>query len=74
MAQPCAKPAPSPPKDDAPKMTILKREPSAQSDNSKSDSASKKEPEKSLAQREKEYQAAKDRIFNESKKGKNKGK
>ncbi len=52
-------------------MTILKRDPSAQSGNARTDAAAKKEPEKSLAQREKEYQAAKERIFSE---GKNKNK
>jgi hypothetical protein len=55
-------------------MTILKRDPSAQGGNAKIDASAKKEPEKSLAQREKEYQAAKDRIFAEPKKSNKKGK
>ncbi len=49
-------------------MTILKRDPSAPALGFKTEAAGRKEPEKSLVQREKEYQAAKDRIFNESKK------
>jgi hypothetical protein len=51
-------------------MTILRRDPSAQGGSAKIDAAAKKEPEKSLAQREKEYQAAKDRIFAEPKNSK----